>query len=330
MSATARVPAASYPQPESVVHALRPGELVAVGELLYQRVFALAVWGIGLAASMAVIAAIPRTREADLLRTAALAALLIAMSYTLGRASAHVYRAMRRHPALCLAPAGIALLCVCLDGINHSPLSFPAGVTVAVAAYACGTRWGLAAAALLAGGVITATAMSGGPPWEFQGAGDVPSVTPGAAGYFLYALLVGILGDRFAKLALHLNTAGRPSRKAPMPVPNLADPGLSDGREAESAPSSTQQQATALRPGSIEGPLGKLTARQLQVVLLLAEGLRATEIAHRLGVRPKTVYAYVHQATQRTGTRNRTELVTVAARAGLLERERPDPPTNRE
>lgn len=316
------MPAASYARAESVVPALRPGELVAVGELLYQRVFSLAVWGIGLAASMAAIAAIARTREADLLRTAVLATLLIAMSYVLGRTSARVYRAMRRQPALCLAPTAVALLCVCLDGINHSPLSFPAGVTVAVAAYACGTRWGLAAAALLAVGVITATAMSGGPPLRFQGASDIPSVTPGAAGYFLYALLVGILGDRFAKLALHLNTATGPSRKPPMPVPNLADPAAFDGREGESAEPDAQQDATSLRPAAIDGPLGRLTARQLQVVLLLAEGLRATEIAHRLGVRPKTVYAYVHQATRRTGTQNRNELVTLAAEAGLLERER--------
>ena len=88
------------------VRGLRPGELVAMGELIYQRVFSLAVWGIGLAAAMASVAAIGRTREADLPRTAALAALLLAMSVLLGRNAPRIYRAMRRRPALSLIPAG--------------------------------------------------------------------------------------------------------------------------------------------------------------------------------------------------------------------------------
>jgi DNA-binding CsgD family transcriptional regulator len=304
------------------VRALRPGELVAVGEVLYQRVFALAVWGIGLAAAMAVVAAIGRTREADLPRTAALAVLLIGMSVFLGRNAPRIYRAMRKRPALSLLPASVALLCICLDGINHSPLSFAAGVTVAVAAYAGGVRWGLAAATLLAIGVVGAAAMSGGAPWELDGVDDVPSVVPGAAGYFLYALLVGVLGDRFARLALHLNTIDTPPLHPPLQVPNLASATAPVEPEGEPARSSAEQTVARARPGPAGGPLAKLTARQLQVVLLLAEGLRANEIADRLGVRPKTVYAYVHQATRRTGARNRNELVALAAQAGLLDHTR--------
>ena len=81
-----------------------------MGELIYQRVFSLAVWGIGLAAAMASVAAIGRTREADLPRTAALAALLLAMSVLLGRNAPRIYRAMRRRPALSLGPPGVTVL----------------------------------------------------------------------------------------------------------------------------------------------------------------------------------------------------------------------------
>lgn len=296
-----------------------------MGELIYQRVFSLAVWGIGLAAAMASVAAIGRTREADLPRTAALAALLLAMSVLLGRNAPRIYRAMRRRPALSLIPAAVALLCISFDGINHSPLSFAAGVTVAVAAYACGTRWGLAAATLLATGVVGAAAMSGGPPWELNGIDDVPSVVPGAAGYFMYALLVGILGDRFARLTLHLNTIDTPPLHPPLQVPNLASTATPDEPKDKPVQSSAEQTVARARPGPTGGPLAKLTARQLQVVLLLAEGLRANEIAERLGIRPKTVYAYVHQATRRTRARNRNELVALTADAGLLDDVQPLP-----
>jgi DNA-binding CsgD family transcriptional regulator len=61
-----------------------------------------------------------------------------------------------------------------------------------------------------------------------------------------------------------------------------------------------------------------LTARQLQVVVLLADGLRADDIAQRLGIATSTVYRYVERAKERTGVTSRSELVALAIRERLV------------
>lgn len=57
----------------------------------------------------------------------------------------------------------------------------------------------------------------------------------------------------------------------------------------------------------------RLTARELQVRNLLAEGLADKQIATRLGISVKTVQKHVGAMLRKTGARNRTMLVTGAA-----------------
>lgn len=61
-----------------------------------------------------------------------------------------------------------------------------------------------------------------------------------------------------------------------------------------------------------------LTARQLDVVSLVAAGCRNGEIAVRLGLGPETVKSYLRGAMGRLGARSRQEAVTAARRHGLL------------
>ncbi|MDW8125224.1 MAG: helix-turn-helix transcriptional regulator [Geminicoccaceae bacterium] len=62
----------------------------------------------------------------------------------------------------------------------------------------------------------------------------------------------------------------------------------------------------------------RLTRREREIAWLVAEGLLTKQIAHRLGLSPHTVTAYVNRIYARLGCRNRAEMV--AALAGLLRR----------
>jgi two-component system, NarL family, response regulator YdfI len=61
-----------------------------------------------------------------------------------------------------------------------------------------------------------------------------------------------------------------------------------------------------------------LTARELQVLSLLAEGLPNKAIATRLGISDQTVKFHVAAIIGKLGAANRTEAVRLAVRRGLI------------
>lgn len=61
-----------------------------------------------------------------------------------------------------------------------------------------------------------------------------------------------------------------------------------------------------------------LTNRQLEVLLLLAEGLRNQEIADRLSTTPKTVEHHVSAVLTKLDARSRAEAVRAAYQLGLI------------
>jgi DNA-binding NarL/FixJ family response regulator len=61
-----------------------------------------------------------------------------------------------------------------------------------------------------------------------------------------------------------------------------------------------------------------LTARELDVLRLLADGLRHEEIGLRLGIGSETVRTHVRKASGRLGASTRTQAVATALRLGLI------------
>jgi two-component system, NarL family, nitrate/nitrite response regulator NarL len=63
----------------------------------------------------------------------------------------------------------------------------------------------------------------------------------------------------------------------------------------------------------------KLTRRELEVLLLLVEGLSQPEIAEKLFISPKTVGKHIEHILAKLGVHNRAQAVALAVREELIE-----------
>jgi DNA-binding NarL/FixJ family response regulator len=99
-----------------------------------------------------------------------------------------------------------------------------------------------------------------------------------------------------------------------MPPAELVEAVLEAGRgEARIAPRMASRLLADLGSASVD-PLGDLSAREREVLVLLAEGLRNREIAERLVVSEPTVKTHVRHVLEKLRLRNRAEAAAFAAR----------------
>ena len=73
-----------------------------------------------------------------------------------------------------------------------------------------------------------------------------------------------------------------------------------------------------INPGELFG--GKLTARQREVVQLVAEGLPAKQIAFRLNISAKTVEFHKAAVMQQLGFHSTAELIRFAVETGIVHK----------
>jgi DNA-binding NarL/FixJ family response regulator len=75
----------------------------------------------------------------------------------------------------------------------------------------------------------------------------------------------------------------------------------------------------ALGAGGEEGPIDRLTPRELEVLRLIGQGFPNKRIAQRLGVTEKTVKTHVGHVFAKLGVTDRTQAAVLAVREGLVE-----------
>jgi DNA-binding NarL/FixJ family response regulator len=93
---------------------------------------------------------------------------------------------------------------------------------------------------------------------------------------------------------------------------------VSQGRKYVT-PEIAQMLVESLTTPVVENSHEKLSDRELQTLVLIAEGRKLSEIAERLSLSPKTVSVYRARVLEKLGLASNAELATYAMRNGLID-----------
>jgi two-component system invasion response regulator UvrY len=80
----------------------------------------------------------------------------------------------------------------------------------------------------------------------------------------------------------------------------------------------SQNLAFSCVTGNNEDPLAKLSARELQVMLMIVQGLKVQDISETLCLSPKTVSTYRYRLFEKLGIQSDAKLTQMAMTYGLL------------
>ena len=79
-----------------------------------------------------------------------------------------------------------------------------------------------------------------------------------------------------------------------------------------------QQMALNLLPGGAASPFAGLSAREMEVMLMLAEGRKVADIAQVMHLSPKTVATYKYRIYEKLNTRSDVDMTRMAMRWGVV------------
>jgi two-component system invasion response regulator UvrY len=79
-----------------------------------------------------------------------------------------------------------------------------------------------------------------------------------------------------------------------------------------------QQMALGMLPGKPATPFESLSARELEVLMMLADGRRVPEIAAVMHLSPKTIATYKYRIFDKLAARNDVEMTRIAMRYGIV------------
>ena len=270
---------------------LTPSGLVDATERLYRSLFtaaaafalSMAIWGIVIAPFNSFHHHAPRSVMLGLALAAPSALVLVRRQ--------EAFELLRRRPATVLLFVGVALAVLWLDGGWRSSYYLASYAAIALAAVACGIRWSLACGALLAAGYVLGVVVNGYSWEELRALHDADSVVANTGGYLIAGYFFAAPVAWLARYVARINQVAGFSR----------------------APEPTSQQR---RLGSRR--TATLSAREIQVVQLIADGETNQAIAERLFLSPRTIQSHVESAMRKTESKNRAELAVAAYSEGLV------------
>ena len=85
------------------------------------------------------------------------------------------------------------------------------------------------------------------------------------------------------------------------------------------ASSIAQQLALSLLPGNEANPIDRLSRREFQVMMLMAQGMANSDISDKLCLSPKTISTYRLRILEKLGAQNEVDLVRIAVEQGIVD-----------
>lgn len=285
----------------------RPAELVDVSERFYRRVFAVGLWVAAALCAFAAVSSLLQPTAGSQLRGLAVCGFFTVGCCAAARRPAAVYLALRRRPGLLLVVGLLLGTGAWYVGQHNFQLFLPIIAVIGVPGIATPRRV-VVAAGLLAG-------LGLGAPQVLDGDGNLG----GPIALLVPPLLFWLIVNRIAVFALRLHQTlstvhaapAAASSGRPFPASATASPPPSDPPEPQGLP----------LPQAIEVDGIRLTARQLQVILLCAEGLKHDEIAACLQIGAVQVGRHLKAACRRVNVATNAELVAWAQGCKLIPRE---------
>ncbi|MEA2232524.1 MAG: Bacterial regulatory protein luxR family [Solirubrobacteraceae bacterium] len=303
-------------------------ELVALSERFYGGVFVAAFVFVGLAA-LAALALVPvRPLLSPELKAVAFAATGLIAAATLAalRHSGALYRALRRRVRLQVALALVAAALVAHPALADE-IWWPSCAILMALAIVAPLGRALAYCLLvlvtdLAGHLVAA---------DLHDAAAGSLIGPWIV-YPTWVVTVGLLTDRFSAHILGLNAMRAAEPADAEPPRRAAEP--ADAEPPRRVVAQTRNRALAHNASAASGHdsrprrwapheaggsmTARLSARQSQVVVLLADGLRYRDIAACLSISERQVQRHVGEAVARLGVRNAYELTALAVSEGIV------------
>lgn len=294
-------------------------ELVALSERFYGGVFVGAIGFVGLAA-LAALVLLP-AREFPSGTPVAVA--FVATALIVGGAVLAVWRArelycvLRRWPQLQLGLVAVAAALVASPAMS-SELWWPSCAILMALALVVPLRRTLAYCLIVLGTNLAGHLVAA--DLDDTHAVDIIGLW---IGYPLWLLAIAIVTDRLAAQVLRVNATpvAEARREAPRRVPaRHSEPASTPATSAAAAaaPAGNGKEPTTAAAATRAGATRRLTARQIQVVALLADGLRQREVAACLSISERQVQRHIAEAVARLGLRNAYELAAVAVSDGLV------------